>query len=144
MTPVEGEGGPSHDPAMEWRVARLEEDSREMRAGIRALRDGLDSFRTEVLATIATSREDVLARISGVERDVLARVSGLEKDVLAKVSGVEKDVLAKMSGVEREVSELKGRVSQLPSTWVMLTGMLTIMSGLAALVFAITRASIRV
>ena len=46
--PLDGAGGPPHDPGMEHRVARLEDDVR-----------GIRSDLTEIKDAIATTREDV-------------------------------------------------------------------------------------
>lgn len=188
VTPVDGDGGPPHDPAMEWRVARLEEDSRAARADMRALHESLNSFRAEVLAGMAATRDEILTKLAGVENGLLAKIvdvdkglradiadvdkglradianvekglradianvdkglradiANVEKSLRADIADVDRGVLAKIADVEKDVAELKGRVSQLPSTWVMLTGMIAAMIGLAGLVFAITRLTIKV
>lgn len=63
--------------------------------------------------------------------DVLRRVAALEGDV--------KEVKADMKALTKDVAEIKGRLSQMPTTFQMLTWFVGVSLGLTGLVFTIAR-----
>lgn len=89
---------------MEWRVTRLEQETKEVRADLRSIQSDLAEIRAKLA--------------------VLATANGLSQ------------VEARLAGVE-------GKVSQLPTTWVMLTGIVASQIAMAGmitgLVFAVAR-----
>jgi hypothetical protein len=87
---ADGGSGP-HDPFMEARVSRLEEDFKDFRAELRAFRSDLTGIRTD------------------------------------------------MGRVRADPGEMKGRLAHLPTTWVMLTGLIGSQVTLAGLVYCVAR-----
>lgn len=76
---------------------------------------------------------------SGGDADMSARVERLEadvKEIKADVKGMAKDQQA----LRADIAEIKGRLSQMPTTFQMVTWLVGVAMGLVALVFTVARA----
>lgn len=74
-----GGGGP-HDPIMDARVARLEEDFKEFRHELRSVRSELSSLRVDMSKEFASVRKDLSGEV-GILRVDVAELKGMARNL---------------------------------------------------------------
>lgn len=113
--PIDDGGGGPHDPHMEQRVARLENDVGEIKATLGRL-------------------EPMLARMSAEFTEFRKDMGEFRKDMgeFGKGMGEFRKDMAK---TREDMARIDGRVSQLPTTWQLLTGVV----GIIGFVFLLLR-----
>lgn len=104
---------PQHDPGLESRVFRLEDDVGTVRESLARIEAVLPHLATA--AQIAEMR----AELAGTRGDLGGQISDLRAD---------------LGG---QISELRGRMNHLPTAWQMMTGIVAGQCTLAALLAAI-------
>ena len=117
---VESARLPEHDPGMEARVSALESDTGAIKA---------------VLARL----EPLLGRMDNRLSHIDERLRRIETEALPKLARIETEALPKLSA---EVAELRGKLSQLPTTIQVFTymiGLLGFAIALGGAVFGMAR-----
>jgi hypothetical protein len=145
---------PQHDPGLESRVFRLEEDMggvRESLARIEAVLPHLATaaqvsdlradLGTDLGGRISDLRADVGGQISDLRADMGGQISDLRADMGGQISELRADMGGQISdlraGQGGQILELRGRMNHLPTTWQMMTGIVAGQCTLAALLAAI-------
>jgi hypothetical protein len=84
-----------YDPSMEARVARLEEDMREVKAVLGRLEPiivRMDSVITATLPTLATKAE-----LAELRSDLKAEIAGVRSDLNADIAAVRSDLVVQLA-----------------------------------------------
>ena len=110
--PIAGGGGGPHDPGMDARVTRLEEQYGRIETLLRAIDDRVGRI------------EDRVGRIEDHVGRIEDRVGRLDD---------------RLRHIEIDVAELKGRIVNLPTTWAMITTMIGGQIALAGILLAAFR-----
>ena len=93
--------------------------------------DNVDYSRIEGWLGKQATRADGNPPRDGGPGDLTRRVDAIEADV--------KDIKVDVKGLVRDVAEIKGRLSNMPTTFQMLTWFMGIALGLVGLVFTVAR-----
>lgn len=108
----DGDGGGPEDPMLEARVGRLETD----------------------LAEIKSTLKDLRADVRVQEKDLTEIKFTLAK-LDAKLDGKLGAIEGRLSGIEGRIGSVEGRFNQVPTIWNMFALIVTLLIGMAGLMF---------
>lgn len=99
------------------------------------LKSDIADFKLGVGANIAGLRSDIADFKTGVGADM----ADLKMGVGADIAGLKTGVGADIAGLKSDIAEIRGRLTNMPTTFQVLTWFIGVAIGLTALVFTIAR-----
>ena len=148
-------GETPHDPWMDARVTRLEDDMGEIKATLRRLEpmivrldavvphlatkadltSEISAVRTDLTREIAAVRTDLTSEIAGVRteigmvrKELTAEIGVVRKEVTMEIGAVRKDLSTDIRALQSDVSNIMVELADKPSRtymWVIVTAMVT-------------------
>jgi hypothetical protein len=95
----------------------------------------LAAFKLKVVTDIADLKSD----IADFKTSVGADMADLKMGVGADIAGLKTGVGADIAGLKSDIAEIRGRLTNMPTTFQVLTWFIGVAIGLTALVFTIAR-----
>jgi len=115
-------------------------------AGMASLKGDMADFKVGVVADIAGLKSDIAdlrtgvgAGIADLKTGVAADIAALKTGIGADIAGLKTGVGADIAGLRSDIAEIRGRLTNMPTTFQVLTWFIGVTIGLTALVFTIAR-----
>jgi hypothetical protein len=133
-----GKGGGSgpEDPTMDQRVASLEADMKDVKASLKIIEAAvLEIKHLPRMSDYASLQKDFGALRADVQKDFGALRADVQKDFGALRADAQKD----FGALRADVARIEGRVSNMPTWWMLVTALIATWSVGAGIVFTLVR-----